>query len=150
MSSAFFQAISYCSLVADVLSPPPWNDDTGERCKEVFSVGGNGNKNVSLRSVHDLSFTVTGNALYWASPTSTRFKKLTPREVADLQTFPKDFMLPKFKRTAYRALGNAIPPRAAQHCIRASLACECDLRRRVANLEGQVAMIMLRLSELDQ
>lgn len=136
--------------VADVLLPPLWNHDTGERCNELFSIGGNGNKNLSLRSVHDLGFTVTGNALYWASPVSTRYQKLTPREVADLQTFPKQFVLPKYKGTAYRALGNAIPPRAAQHCIRASLACECDLRTRVANLEGQIATIMQRLSERNQ
>ena len=93
---------------------------------------------------------MTGNALYWASPTSTRYKKLTPREIADLQTFPGHFVLPKYKGPAYRALGNAIPPRAAQHCIRASLACGCDLRTRVANLEGQITTLMQRLSARDQ
>eukprot|EP00966_Prymnesium_polylepis_P273970 6329144-Prymnesium_polylepis.1 len=83
--------------VHDMLSPPYHAPQ--QQCTQLFSVGGHGNKNLSLRSVHDASFTVTRNALYWASPTCPRFLKLSPREIATLQCFPSDHELPDRKGT---------------------------------------------------
>ncbi len=34
----------------------------------------------------------------------------TPREVARIQSFPENFILPGSKTVLYRALGNAVPP----------------------------------------
>lgn len=130
-------------VVADVLTPPCHVTD-GVQCTTLFSIGGNGNKNPSLRSVTDVSFTVTGNALYWAFPECRRYRKLTPREIATLQTFPHTFLLPQHKGPAYKALGNAIPPLAAQQCIHASLLVVCDdddLRARVTALEERMSAI---------
>ena len=134
--------------VHDLLSPPYHAPQ--QRCTQLFSVGGHdGNKNLSLRSVHDASFTVTRNALYWASPTCPRFLKLSSREIATLQCFPSEHELPDRKGTAYRLLGNAIPPSVAEHCVAAARDC-VDRHAEVAGLRARVAYLEARVRALER
>lgn len=46
------------------------------------------------------------------------FRRFTPREVANIQSFPKSFKLVGSESAQYRALGNAIPPVVMWHIAR--------------------------------
>ena len=129
--------------VANVLALPVLK--TGDSCAHIFHNGGYGNKNLSLRSVFGPSFTITTTALYWASPDAPRFLKMTPREMASLQTFRDSFVLPDCKARAYLGVGNAIPPEAAHCCVSASLECSRLSERNVSMLEARVASLEVQL-----
>jgi len=67
-----------------------------------------------LRSVDKASFTIlaTGH-LKWADPDGTVLRHLKGAEKALIQTFPKDYTLPKSKMVSLVGVGNAVPPRLA-------------------------------------
>ena len=49
----------------------------------------------------------------------TQWRRLSIREVARLQTFPDNFVFPVSTSSAYRQIGNAVPPVLAWHIFRA-------------------------------
>ena len=49
----------------------------------------------------------------------TQWRRLSIREVARLQTFPDDFFFPVSASSAYKEIGNAVPPVLAWHIFRA-------------------------------
>jgi len=67
--------------------------------------------------------TVTASAQQdWVRDERWGLRRLTPRECAALQTFPPGWELPTRAATAYRLIGNAVPPRLAYHLGRALMA----------------------------
>ncbi|MCC6381758.1 MAG: DNA cytosine methyltransferase [Dehalococcoidia bacterium] len=51
----------------------------------------------------------------WVRDPAWGLRRLTPRECATLQTFPAAWQPPAKLATAYRLIGNAVPPRLAYH-----------------------------------
>lgn len=66
--------------------------------------------------------TVTANAQQdWVRDPATGLRKLTPRECAALQTFPRGWVIAGGRSDQYRLVGNAVPPLLAHAVGRALL-----------------------------
>lgn len=50
----------------------------------------------------------------WLKDTNYGIRRLTPRECAAIQTFPKDYIWPDKLADQYRLIGNSVPPRLAE------------------------------------
>jgi DNA (cytosine-5)-methyltransferase 1 len=125
--------------------PPPTADEiirpTGKLAVELATIApGSGVKSPGKREttrpgghwgykqgafVADLELparTVTANAQQdWVRDPTMGLRKLTPRECAALQTFPKGWALAGGRSDQYRLVGNAVPPLLAQAVGRALL-----------------------------
>jgi DNA (cytosine-5)-methyltransferase 1 len=75
-------------------------------------------------SINDFCYSIDGpsptvlgqHVLVWVVPSGTSgwYNRLTPSELAALQTFPPGYKLPSGKTEAYQQVGNAVPPRVAE------------------------------------
>lgn len=72
-----------------------------------------GRRKRSERSAHEPSWVVTSKVGDWFEPESGARQKLSPAEVARLQTFPDDHPWQGTKTKVYEQIGNAVPPRLA-------------------------------------
>ena len=50
-----------------------------------------------------------------------RYRRFSPREAARIQSFPEDFLLPTSQFSAYKQIGNAVPPIVMWHIIQSLL-----------------------------
>lgn len=58
-----------------------------------------------------------------------RYRRFTPREAANIQSFPESFKLGSVSEARqYRAIGNAVPPVLMWHVARAVISCCVDLQ----------------------
>lgn len=58
----------------------------------------------------------------------TKWRRLTPRECARLQTFPDEFYFPVSASAAYKQIGNAVPPLFAWYIVN-------DIKRLVEEIQ---------------
>jgi DNA (cytosine-5)-methyltransferase 1 len=75
-----------------------------------------------LRSVDKPSYTILARGhARWANAKAKVLRHLSSREKSLLQTFPRDYVLPKSNVTASVGVGNAVPPRLAAIMMRPTL-----------------------------
>ena len=76
--------------------------------------------------VTTVSPTVRSKPHYWIQIVDGKAvdrSRMTPKELAQLQTFPRDYKLPDRKAEAYVQLGNAVPPLVAEMLLEEEAAC---------------------------
>jgi site-specific DNA-cytosine methylase len=88
----------------------------------------NGKWKYTPASINDFCYPIDGPAptvvgqhvLVWVVPSgrSGWYNRLTPEELARLQTFPEGYKLPNGRKEAYQQIGNAVPPRVAELMLR--------------------------------
>jgi len=88
------------------------------------------------KPIDEVAPTVCGTSvLRWVNPTGSAgwSNRLTPREMATLQTFPPTYKLPSRHAIAYRQIGNAVPPLLAKvlmdavvHICKTDTSCQRD------------------------
>lgn len=70
--------------------------------------------------------TVTANAQQdWIRDARLGLRRLTPRECAALQSFPRDWVIAGRRVDQYRLIGNAVPPRLAE-AVGTTLLASCE------------------------
>ena len=70
--------------------------------------------------------------------TGDRYRRFTPREVADIQSFPSNFKLTGSDNAQYKALGNAIPPVVFWHIMEELTFLDMSLCKMLGNSLEQV------------
>lgn len=76
------------------------------------------------RSIDKPAYTVTTCPPRWWSEGSTKCLSFKPREMARIQSFPDEYVLPKNACMAHKQIGNAVPPLLFYHVAKAALATQ--------------------------
>ena len=91
------------------------------------------------------------DGLMFIHPTQKR--SLTPREAARIQTFPDWFLLPASRSSAFRLVGNAVPPLVAEAIgihIREFLAAHATSPKRIAKKKSVFSGVQKKLAQVLQ
>lgn len=64
-------------------------------------------------------------------PQNERYRRFSPREAARIQSFPDSYELHKSQFSAYKQIGNAVPPVVMWHIIQSLLRFHCDSQQLI-------------------